>query len=349
MTHAAPYVSSSTPAEIASFIASRRSLVVLTHAKPDGDALGSALTVCRAAARVGVAAEAWLLGPFPTWTDHFAASGAGPTTIRKLSADNLQLPATEPDGIVIVDTGSWSQLRPLDAWLKPRTAHAAIIDHHLHGDADAAPRRLITTASASCTEALAPVVDAMLGLTPGAPIPVDIATPMYLGLATDTGWLRFSNTTSATLRLAARLVDSGVDHPAIYEAVEQQQRLTRPAALGAALRSLSMHHGGRVAIMLLRDAELRAIGAVGEDTGGFAEPVLAVQGVQVVATLTEMPTQPDGKPLVKASLRSKPGPGAVDVARIAATLGGGGHARAAGIKLNLAADDAVATIARALA
>lgn len=341
------YASNASPEQIAAFIKRQSSLVVLTHAKPDGDALGSALTVARAAARVGVPAECWLLGPFPAWMDHFE----GETPVRKLSPDNVQLPTTgafaDPSGVVVVDTGAWQQIRPLDAWLKPRADRAAIVDHHLHGDADAAHLRLVTTRAASCTEALAPVVDALLK-TNGKAIPLEVATPMYLGLATDTGWLRFSNTSADTLRLAARLVESGVDHPAIYQAVEQQQVITRPRLLGLALSSLETFHGGRVAVMSVRDADLRALSAVGEDTGGFAEPVMAVSQVQVVVSLTEMPMQADGLPLTKASLRSKPGPNAVDVAAIAHGLGGGGHARAAGIKLRLSLDEAKSTIVAAL-
>jgi len=347
------YASSATPEQVAEFIRAKRSIVVLTHAKPDGDALGSALAVARAAESVGVAATVWLLGPFPGWLERFA----GDTPVVKLSADPKNagqvlpgMPTDEPEGVVIVDTGSFGQLAPLDAWVRTRHSKCAIVDHHLHGDAAAADVRLITSRSASCTEALAPVIDALLGLglESGAKLPLAVAEPMYLGLATDTGWLRYSNTTSATLRLAARLIDSGVDHAAIYEAVEQQHKAMRPMLLGLALSSLVMHAGGKVAFMTLLDEPLRKLGAVGEDTGGFAEPLLAVQSVQVAATFTQMPVQPDGRALTKVSLRSKPGPGAVDVAAVANTMGGGGHARAAGIKVYLPVPQAEAAVLAAL-
>lgn len=338
------YTSNATPQAIAAFMKAQTSLVILTHAKPDGDALGSALTVLRVAEHIGIDAQAWFVGPFPAWLGFFAGSSA----VCKLGGDSPSIPDFDPSGIVIVDTGAWSQLKPLDAWLKPRTGRAVVIDHHLHGQGDVAHLRLVTPASASCTEALAPVVDELLGVPGRASLPIDIGTPMYLGLATDTGWFRFSNTTADTFELAARLVNGGVDHPAIYQAVEQQQAPLRPRLLGLALASLTYEHGGRVGVMALRDADMRALGAIGEDTGGFAEPVLAVQGVQVVATLTEMPAQPDGTPLVKVSLRSKPGPEAIDVAAIANKLGGGGHARAAGIKLHLPLPEAIEAITSAL-
>lgn len=337
------YAGSATPQQVASFIRAAPSLVVLTHAKPDGDALGSVLTVVRAAQSVGVRAEGWLVGPVPHWTDHFALQ----TPVRKLST-LAEVPPDEPDAVVIVDTGSFSQLAPLDAWVRTRHAKAAIVDHHLHGDASAADVRLVTTHSASCTEALAPVIDALLGLAGNAPIPREIAAPMYLGLATDTGWLRYSNTTPATLRLAARLIESGVDHAGVYEVVEQQAKPVRPVLLGLALSSLVMHHVGEFGFMTITDEQLRKLGAVGEDTGGFAEPVLAVRGVRVVSTFTQMPTQPSGRDLTKVSIRSKPGPHAIDVAAVAATLGGGGHARAAGIKLELPVDQAQSAVLAAL-
>ncbi len=347
-----PYVSSAGAEQIGAFLtgASKQpgGVVVLTHAKPDGDALGSALALTRALMHAGGRAQAWLLGPFPHWMDRFVTHAGVATPVVKLSAEGLRVPEVEPAAVAIVDTGSFGQIAPLDAWLKApgadgraRTSRAVIVDHHLHGHAEAAALRLITTRAASCTEALEPLIDAVLA---GRALTPDIAEAMYLGLATDTGWLRFSNTTPATLRLAARLMEAGADHSAIYEAVEQQNRPTRPLLLGLAMSSLTMHHGGAVGVMTLRDADLRTIGAVGEDTGGFAEPVLAVAGVRAVATLTEMPTQPDGRPLVKVSLRSKPGPQAVDVAAIAATLGGGGHARAAGIKLYQSLEQARAKI-----
>jgi bifunctional oligoribonuclease and PAP phosphatase NrnA len=345
------YSSNSTPQQIAAWLKSRKKVIVCTHAKPDGDALGSTTGLCRTLAHAGIPAELWLIGPFPTWTD----AVIGTTPVKKLGSENTQIPpsGSDADGIAICDTGSWNQLEGLRPWLTGKADKAIILDHHLHGQAEIAHKRLIVTTAAAASHVVADVATILLGLSPDAQLPLDVATPLYLGLATDTGWLRFSNVTPDTLRLAARLLESGVDHPALYEMVEQQQKPTRPALLGRALTSLTMHHGKRLAVMTLRDKDLRELGAVGEDTGGFSEPVLAVAGVQVVATLTEMPP-PTNAPagsglLVKVSLRSKPGPNAVDVAAVAARFGGGGHARAAGIKLFTTVEEAQRTIVDAFA
>jgi phosphoesterase RecJ-like protein len=345
------YSSNATAQQIAAWLKSRKKVIICTHAKPDGDALGSTVGLSRALAHAGVPSEVWLIGPFPEWTD----TVAGSTPVKKLSNENTQIPATgsDADGIAVCDTGSWNQLEGLRTWLTGKADKTIIIDHHLHGHADVAHKRLIVTNAAAAAHVVADVATHLLNIAPTAPLPLDVATPLYLGLATDTGWLRFSNVTSDTLRLAARLLDSGVDHPALYQMVEQQQKPTRPVLLGRALSSLTMHHGKKLALMTLRDRDLRELGAVGEDTGGFSEPVLAVAGVQVVATLTEMPPPPSAPPgsglLVKVSIRSKPGPGAVDVAAVANKLGGGGHARAAGVKLFTTIEEAQRTIINAFA
>lgn len=281
------YSSNVNAQQAAAWIKAKKKVIVCTHAKPDGDALGSTVGLARALAHAGIAAEVWLIGPFPSWTD--AVVGQAP--VKKLSSEATQIPSTgsDADGIVVCDTGSWNQLEGLRPWLVGKAERTLVLDHHLHGNAEVGNRRLIVTTAAAAAHVVADVAQHLLGLAPGRPLPLDVATPLYLGLATDTGWLRFSNVTPDTLRLAAHLLDSGVDHPALYEMVEQQQRPTRPALLGRALTSLTMHHGKRLAIMTLRDKDLRELGAVGEDTGGFSEPVLAVAGVQVVATLTEMP------------------------------------------------------------
>lgn len=345
------YTFNSTAQQIAAWLKGRKKVIICTHAKPDGDALGSTTGLSRALAHAGVSSEVWLIGPFPSWTDQVL----GHTHVKKLSSDATTVPPSgnEADGIVVCDTGSWNQVEGLRPWLTGKADRTVILDHHLHGHPEMASQRLIVTNAAAASHVVADVATALLGLAETAPLPKDVAEPLYLGLATDTGWLRFSNVTPATLRLAARLIESGVDHPSLYEMVEQQQKPTRPVLLGRALSSLTMHHGKTVALMTLRDSDLRALGAVGEDTGGFSEPVMAVAGVRVVATLTEMPPPPSAPAgsgtLVKVSLRSKPGPNAVDVAEIANRLGGGGHARAAGIKLFMSVEDAQRTIIDALA
>jgi phosphoesterase RecJ-like protein len=337
---------------IARQLKSATRVVITTHAKPDGDAVGSALALARAIMARGAVAEAWFAGPFPDWLGEVC----GTTPTVRLNADT-PVPVTfvtalgEPDAVVVVDTGSWIQVEHLRAWLAARYERSCVIDHHVHGDADLSPHRYVQTQAAATTELVTAVIEALLDLRPTDPIPPAMAPPLYLGLATDTGWFRFSNTTPTTLRLAARLMDSGVDAPRLYQMVEQRDSRARPKLLGRALSSLEYHplpSGGLVGIMTLTQTDLASCGGGSEDTGRFSEPVMAVSEVKVVAVLTEMSHPGEAQPLTKISLRSKPGMDAIDVAAVAAALRGGGHARAAGVKLGMDLARARATILDAL-
>ncbi|MFN9133107.1 MAG: DHH family phosphoesterase, partial [Phycisphaerales bacterium] len=159
---------------------------------------------------------------------------------------------------------------------------------------------------------------------------------------------KYSNVTPDTLALASRLLASGVNHARLYQLTEQTDDPSRPRLLGKALSSLEFHADGRIALMCLRQSDFDATGAGTEDTGGFAESVMAVAGVSVVCTLTEMSRPGQPTQLTKGSLRSKPGPHAIDVAAVTATLGGGGHARAAGVKLAMPIEQARAAVLQAL-
>src|SRR5690606_29057264 len=124
----------------------------------------------------------------------------------------------------ITDTGSWNQLAPFAEFLKPRLDRTTIVDHHLQGDGEIATRRLIDTNAAGVVQPAAEICCAILGLDSPAQLPTDIATPLYLGLATDTGWFKHSNVDGRVTRLAGELLDSGVDHTALFAMLYQRDR-----------------------------------------------------------------------------------------------------------------------------
>lgn len=316
-----------------------KSVVILTHSKPDGDAAGSAAAIARTLERVGAATQTWFVGPLPAWlpsivpTDRMVEFAPSvPFTPRVAPGQQPGPgPAQLPDAVVIVDTGSWSQLAEVRPWLEPIIDRAIVIDHHLHGDPGTARDRLIVPKAAATTEALAPICCAMLGVTNASELPTDVATPLYLGIGTDTKWLRLPNVTPATLRLTAELAEAGVDHTGLYELIEQRDTPGRWKLLGRALSSLDLVGGGSIAVMTLSLQDFSDAGADQTDTGGFADMVLAIAGVRVSVVLSEAPSQGT---LTKMSFRSKPGPGAVDVNALARRFGGGGHRLAAGAKID---------------
>ncbi len=340
------YTTTTTVAAIVTRLLGAKKVLVLTHSKPDGDALGSTMALVRALVSKGIAASAVYVGPVPRWGP--LVVGRSPAKIVDGgTANELSAEFEAADVIVVMDTGAWSQVDELRAMLAGKSARTIVVDHHLNGNADLADARLVESGAAAAAELSAKLCCGILGVK-ASDFPVEVAEPLYLGLATDTGWFHFSNTKPATLRLAADLVDAGVDFPRLFEMIEQQDRPARLRLLGRALESLELFKHDTTALMTLTRADFEHCHGDAEDTGGFAGYALAVAGMRVAGVLTEAAGREGKGPLSKLSLRSKPGPGAVDVAAVCQTLGGGGHARAAGAKLAMSMSEAKAKVLVAL-
>lgn len=339
--------SNTTLESIASWLRLQRRVVVLTHTKPDGDAVGSTMALVRALnlARPSSGtptAEAWYFGPMPTFADR---------VIGDTPATNFQQrshPGGEPDAIVIADTGAWSQLEQVKEWLAPRSARAALIDHHRHGDADVAAKRFVSVDSAAACQIAAELCRLILQLPSIAKLPIEIARVCYLGIATDTGWFRHSNTTPEVLRVAADLLAAGVDAPELYRIVEQTDREARIRLLGRALSGLELYDDGRFALMAITRADLDEFHAGQGDAGGFADYVQSIETVRVVAMFTESEPDGGGRPVTKVSFRSKDGDGGVDVNKVARRFEGGGHIRAAGARIQAPVNEAKRLVLQAL-
>jgi phosphoesterase RecJ-like protein len=339
------WTSTTTPHELARWLGDGARIVVVTHTKPDGDAVGSSIALARAlnTASGTRRAEVWYSGGTPPWLHEIARE----TPHRHVGTAEEPIPDIAPDRVVIVDTGSWSQLDAVAPFVRANHGRAAVIDHHLRGDTDTAARRLLDTAAAAVCEPLAEVCRLILGVERVAELHAPVATALYLGIATDTGWFRHSNVRPSTLRLAAELIEAGVDHAGLYALVEQSDRPARLRIIATALGSLEMIDRDRIAIVTLRTADIHAAHAGAQDTGGLTDFALRVASVRVSATITEVETGTH-EPAAKISLRSKPGPGMVDVNAVAARLGGGGHANAAGARLDCSVEEARARLIKAL-
>lgn len=328
--------------DLAAWLRGRTRTIIITHTKPDGDAAGSTLALVRTLnlLRPG-SAEAWYTGPAPAWL----APVARQTPHRVVTE---AIPRGEGvDGVIIADTGSWAQLDILTPWVRERTAIAAVIDHHLQGDADMAPRRWLDTSAAAVCQILAPLAARLLGLPSTSQLPREVAEPLYLGLATDTGWFRHSNVSPGVMRLAADLLECNIDHAFLYQVVEQQDRPARLHLMARALSTLEFAAANTIALMTLTRDDFRAAGAAPGESAGFVELPLLASSVRVSALLTEG-SDAQHPILTKVSMRSKESPDAVDVNLVARSLGGGGHARAAGARLPVGLTEARRRILEAL-
>lgn len=340
---AAPYTGNADAPEIAARFRAAKRAVVTTHAKPDGDAVGSLLAALRMLRHCGAEAQGWLVGPVDIALRSFLAG-------ERIGDPREALPESEPDLVVVVDTGSWSQLDAMAEWVCARAAKTVLVDHHRGGDPAVAALRLIDPGCASTTQVLLRVTDALgidLAGGTGAAAPGEAAPPgpvlraedasgsiaeaLFIGLATDTGWFRFSNADAAVFETAARLLRAGVAKDRLYRQIEETARPERLRLLARALASLELRAGGRASVMVLTRDDFERSGGGAEDLSGLINEPMSIGSVEMSVLVSE--SEPG---TIKLSFRSKPPlrPGGpfIDVNAFAATYGGGGHVHAAGAK-----------------
>lgn len=327
------YESNSSYAELARRIGRARRIALTTHEKPDGDALGSLLALHRAMRARGQAPDIFVVGPL----DAGLSTVAEPTPLRDADRDP---PDDDYDLIVLVDTGAWTQVATLAGWLRRHHDRVVGIDHHPRGDAIASARVVDTTA-ASTTMMLLSLLDE-LGVEPSGERG-GIGEALFVGLATDTGWFRFANADARAFAAAARLLDAGVDKTRLHRIVEEQHRPQRLVLLARALEGLEYYREGVVAVMGLSSEDFRVAGAGPEDVTHLVNVPMVVRSVRVSILLSEH--EPG---TTKLSLRSKPLQPEergttldrlIDVNRLAARFGGGGHVHAAGARVDANLDE----------
>src|SRR5688572_10194101 len=320
--------------EIIDTLARCERVLVTTHVRPDGDALGSTAAMVMALKKKGIDAEVLLLSHLPRKYSFIYLENDVPfVDVEAGWPASFALDAY--DALLVVDTGTWSQLpgfeQRLANWPKPKL----VIDHHLTQQ-DWADVKLVRTEAAAAGEIVAELLQKW-----GVPLDQPMATALFLAITSDTGWFQFSNTRPDTLHLAAELMKAGVDTDRMYQLLYQNERAERVALQARALQSLELVADGKLAVMTIRKADFAQTKAAVPDTENLINLPLQIATVEVSVLITE--PLDDGP--VRVSLRSK---GKVDVAKFAEQFGGGGHARAAGLKLVASMDGAHQRIVGAL-
>jgi len=303
-----------------------RRVLVTTHVRPDGDALGTVAAMVLGLRKVGIESEALLLSRLPQkhsfvfQENRIAHHDAEQDWPPGLSLEGF-------DALLVMDTGTWSQLPGLRERVIPWAAPKIVIDHHLTQE-QWADVKLVVTEAAAAGEIAAELFDQW-----GIEFDRPIAAALFLAIASDTGWFQFSNTRPYTLRLAARLIEAGVDTDQMYQLLYQNERAERVALQTRAQQSLELLLDGRLAVMRLSKRDFDETNANVGDTENLINVPLQIRTVEVSLLLVE-PREPGP---VRVSLRSK---GQLDVAKFAEQFGGGGHARASGLKLDGTLQDA---------
>ncbi len=314
-------------------------VLVLTHAKPDGDAIGSLVAMVEGLQLLGAKPHGLLVPIVPNYLAAFADNPL--LSVLDVEHPGKNAPPTDATHAIVLDTQAWAQIGAAKPILEPLLANTLVIDHHLTGDLEA-PQMCVDTAAAAAGELVFDVLT-LAGVQvghPGAQSPAlaRLRTALFLAIASDTGWFRFSNTSPKTHRIAAALQECGVDAAALYENTMQNDRPERLYITGRALSSTRFLAEGKAAIMSVTEQDFAETGAGNGDYEGVVDFPRRIKTVQIACLASEVRVKDEnGQPQVQTriSFRSKPdiGLGAVDCTQIAGQFGGGGHARASGAKV----------------
>jgi phosphoesterase RecJ-like protein len=236
----------------------------------------------------------------------------------------------EAGALVVLDTGNKQRIGRLANHLDRHAIAIAVVDHHVTHDGFGQVNVIEPACAATAVLVYELVREAELALDPVA------ADALYVGLATDTGFFRYSNTDARALRMAADLVELGVDAAEVSARVHQSAPPGRLRFFGEALAALEMRRGGQLVVIEVGPEQFQRHGLVGADTEGLVDMPRIIEGVEAVALFSEVEL---GK--VKVSLRST---GRVNVDGVCSRLGGGGHAHAAGVQMRGTREQAKARI-----
>jgi len=292
-------------------LASAKVLLIVTHARPDGDALGSMAALARAAEGAGKKVLRLVPDKVPPRYHHLFGAHL------PAEGDRFEDLADQADTIVIVDTCAFSQLDNLEAHLRRRREKIVVIDHHATAD-DVGSVQWSDESAAAAGILVSELIDAL-----GWPADLTTMEALATAVITDTGWLRFANTDGRCLRAVAGWFDAGVRADMLYRRLYQCDRPQRLDLIVRTLQSLELHCSERLAAMTIRKADFEATGTRGDETENLVNEALRVASVEMAILLVENPDT------VRVSLRSRD---AVDVSAIARGFGGGGHRRAAGLR-----------------
>jgi bifunctional oligoribonuclease and PAP phosphatase NrnA len=291
------------PSVVAAALRARDSFILTSHARPDGDAIGSSMALALALEQLHKRVRVVLRDPVP------APYLAFPGLERIERTDRVTGTA---DALVVLECSDLNrpEVTGLDGFFTVN------VDHHV-GNTMYGAINWFDESAAACGEMVADVIDAL-----GVVWTREIAAHLYLAISTDTGGLRYGPISTRTFETCRRIAASGIDTPTLSRQIFDSFSVGRVKLTGAILNAMELHHRDRLAILSLDDELLRRVGATTDDTEGLVNLPLAAKEILAVAMLKR---QADGA--FRVSFRSK---GAVDVRAAAAHWGGGGHHNAAG-------------------
>ena len=310
------------PAELVERIRHGQRFVIASHQRPDGDAIGSSMSMALALKALGKEAVVVTDAIPPVFLQPFPEV----ETIR------ITPEITDTfDAALIMECSELSRtgVKGLDR------SPVMNIDHH-PGNQSYGAVNWVDESAAACGEMAFSLIEAL-----GAPLTRDVATHIYLAVLTDTGSFHFSHLTPRTYEIAKRCVESGADPQWIARTHYDSNSLARVRIFGAVMNGMVIVNEGRVALLSITRQTMQDLGGTNDDLEGLINFPLTVKDIEAVGFLKEI-----GDNEWRVSLRSK---GTVDVGAIARWQGGGGHTNAAGCSAKGPLDDVLKQYTQLLA
>jgi len=304
---------------LAAFLDQQDRVLLTTHENPDGDGVGAMLGLAHLLRFMGKDVRIVISPELPLFLDFLDPEGWVETFDPEVRHKDL---GEWPSVWMLVDASEPRRLGKMHPAFAASKVMKICLDHHLK-DAPEGFDMEFTDATASAS---AQLVHGLASLRMSRPLPKPMATALYAGMVDDTGNFRFSNATPSIHRIAADLIEDGVEPARVYQQLYHQGRMERMKLMARAFDGLSLQSKGRYARITLSRSDLDACGAIHDDMEGLVNKPLELQGVEVSALLYEME---DGR--IKASIRSRE---RVDVNAVCRIFGGGGHRLASGAKLD---------------
>ena len=302
---------------ICKLLVRKDNFLIFMHENPDADAVGSCFALVYTLRQLGKTA-------YPVCCDKVPASLAFMTDgEREFSINDLPEDFT-PEFYMSADIASPGQFGALRSYSEKI---GLALDHHATHDRFATYLYVEPKAGA-CAEIVYRIVNTLLS----GNIPEKIASLLYAGLAADTGGFRYANTTPATHKVAAKLIELGANHAQICRNLFECKSKSALAAEAFAMEHVKYLSGGKISYVKITLEDKHARGFEDEDTYDVINVIRRADGVKIAIFARE---KDDGS--FKISTRSSC---EIDVAKICNIFGGGGHAGAAGCSVSAAEVDA---------
>jgi len=291
--------------QIREAVLARERFLITSHARPDGDSIGSQLAMAYALDHLGK--QVRIVNADPPPEHYFALPG-----VDRIEIAPDVPPDITADAVIVMECSDLGRtgVRGMEG------RYIINIDHHA-GNRLYGAVNWFDESAAACGEMVFDVIGAL-----GVPLTPEIATHIYLAILTDTGSFHHSNITPRTFDICRQTVEAGVNPATMARRVFDSNSFGKLKLIGALLDAMELVDDGRLAVLYLDDAMLDACGCTHNDTEGLINLPLTAREIQAVVFF-----RVSAEGTLRVSMRSKYD---VDVRSVATMYGGGGHKNASG-------------------